>query len=52
MLDQATVTANISAADLARVRTSCADKLGLTPYQEMEGVILTYRTSAGSTFSV
>jgi catechol 2,3-dioxygenase-like lactoylglutathione lyase family enzyme len=52
MLDQATVTANIPAADLARARAFYADKLGLTPYQEMEGVVLLYRTGGGSTFSV
>ena len=52
MLDQGTVTANIPAADLARARAFYADKLGLSPYQEMEGVILIYRTTGGSTFSV
>ncbi|MEO7421543.1 MAG: VOC family protein, partial [Ornithinibacter sp.] len=52
MLDQATVTANIPAADLVRARTFYADKLGLTPHQEMEGVMLIYRTAGGSTFSI
>jgi predicted enzyme related to lactoylglutathione lyase len=52
MLDKATVTANIPAADLARARAFYADKLGLDPSQEMEGVMLLYRTGAGSTFSV
>lgn len=52
MLDEATVTANIPAADLARARAFYADKLGLTPSQEMEGIMLLYRTGAGSTFSV
>ncbi len=52
MLDKATVTANIPAADLARARAFYADKLGLSPTQEMEGVMLLYRTAAGSTFSV
>jgi predicted enzyme related to lactoylglutathione lyase len=52
MLDKATVTANIPAADLARARAFYADKLGLTPAQEMEGVMLLYRTGGGSTFSV
>ena len=52
MLDQGTVTANIPAADLARARAFYADKLGLAPYQEMEGVILIYRTTGDSTFSV
>jgi predicted enzyme related to lactoylglutathione lyase len=52
MLDKATVTANIPAADLARARAFYADKLGLTPIQEMDGIMLLYRTATGSTFSV
>jgi predicted enzyme related to lactoylglutathione lyase len=52
MLDKATVTANIPAADLARARAFYADKLGLTPTQEMEGIMLLYRTATGSVFSV
>ncbi len=52
MLDQGTVTANIPAADLERARAFYAEKLGLAPYQEMEGVALIYRTAGGSTFSV
>lgn len=52
MLDQATVTANIPAADLARARAFYADKLGLSPSQEVEGIVLLYRTAAGSAFSV
>ncbi|MEO7352193.1 MAG: VOC family protein [Marmoricola sp.] len=52
MLDQGTVTANIPAADLSRARAFYADKLGLTPSQEMEGVMLLYRTAGGSAFSV
>jgi predicted enzyme related to lactoylglutathione lyase len=52
MLDKAAVTANIPAADLARARSFYADKLGLTPVQEMEGVMLLYRTAADSWFSV
>ena len=52
MLDQGIVTANIPAADLTRAREFYADKLGLSPHQEMEGVILIYRTAGGSTFSV
>ena len=52
MLDRGTVTANIPAADLARARAFYADKLGLAPHQEMEGVVLIYRTAGGSTFSV
>ncbi len=52
MLDHGTVTANIPAADLERARAFYADKLGLSPYQEMEGVVLIYRTTGGATFSV
>ena len=52
MLEQATVTANIPAADLARARTFYAEKLGLTPDHAIEGVMLVYRTAGGSTFSV
>ncbi|ROR92617.1 VOC family protein [Nocardioides aurantiacus] len=52
MLDQAEVTANIPAADLARARAFYADKLGVTPVQEMAGVALLYRTGAGSVFTI
>ncbi len=52
MLDKAAVTANIPAADLARARAFYADALGLTPVQELEGVMLLYRTAADSTFSI
>ena len=52
MLEQGTVTANIPAADLARARAFYADKLGVTPAQEIEGIMLLYRTAAGSAFSV
>jgi predicted enzyme related to lactoylglutathione lyase len=52
MLDSGTVTANIPAGDLKRARGFYADKLGLTPSSEFEGVMLIYRTSGGSTFSI
>jgi predicted enzyme related to lactoylglutathione lyase len=52
MLEKSTVTANIPAADLKRARAFYADKLGLTPFQEMEGVVMLYRTAANSAFSV
>jgi predicted enzyme related to lactoylglutathione lyase len=52
MLGSASVTANIPAADLERARQFYADKLGLTPAQELAGVMLLYRTGAGSIFSV
>jgi len=52
MLETATITANIPAADLGRARAFYADKLGLTPAHELEGVMLVYRTDGGSTFSI
>jgi predicted enzyme related to lactoylglutathione lyase len=52
MLTSATVTANIPASDLNRARGFYADKLGLTPSFEMDGVMLIYKTGGGSTFSV
>jgi predicted enzyme related to lactoylglutathione lyase len=52
MLNSATVTANIPAADLGRARDFYADKLGLTPSFQIDGVFLLYKTAGGSTFSV
>ncbi|MFN2519326.1 MAG: VOC family protein [Jatrophihabitantaceae bacterium] len=52
MLNSATITANIPAGDLNRARDFYADKLGLTPAFEVQGVLLVYRTVGGSTFSV
>jgi predicted enzyme related to lactoylglutathione lyase len=52
MLDKGTVTANIPAADLGRARGFYADKLGLIPSQEIEGIMMLYRTAGGSAFSV
>lgn len=52
MLDHAEVTANIPAADLDRARAFYADKLGLTPTREMDGIVLLYRTAGGSVFTV
>jgi predicted enzyme related to lactoylglutathione lyase len=52
MLENGTVTANIPAADLKRAREFYADKLGVTPYSEFEGMMLLYRTAGGTTFSV
>jgi catechol 2,3-dioxygenase-like lactoylglutathione lyase family enzyme len=52
MLNSGTVTANIPAADLARARDFYADKLGLTPSSEVDGIFLLYKTDGGSTFSV
>ncbi len=52
MLNDRRVEANIPASDLDRARGFYADKLGLTPVAEVEGVQLTYRTSGGTTFTV
>ena len=52
MLDKATVTANIPAADLARARAFYADTLGLTPARELGGEALLYRTAGDSWFSI
>ena len=52
MLDSGTVTANIPAADLKRARQFYAEKLGLTPSAEFEGVMLLYKTAGGTTFSI
>ncbi|HEY6744886.1 MAG TPA: VOC family protein [Mycobacteriales bacterium] len=52
MLENGTVTANIPAADLTRARQFYADKLGVTPYSEIDGVMLVYRTAGGTVFSV
>ncbi len=47
MLTDSTVTANIPAADLGRARTFYADKLGLTPAQELPGGLV---YSTGGTY--
>ena len=52
MLSGSRVEANIPAGDLARAPDLYADKLGLTPSGEFEGVQLTYRTTGGTTFNV
>lgn len=52
MLNNGTLTANLPAADLARARAFYSDKLGLTPAQDIEGMMLIYRTDGGSTFTV
>ena len=51
MLDSGAVTANIPASDLARARSFYAEKLGLTPVAELDGMLV-YRTSGGTSFSV
>ena len=53
MLNRASVTANIPAADLDRARSFYADTLGLTPSSEMaDAGMLIYRTDGGTTFQV
>lgn len=52
MRNSGTITANIPASDLARARAFYADKLGMVPTQELEGVMLVYRTDGGTEFSV
>src|SRR5215212_4206709 len=52
MLDSGTVTANIPAADLKRAREFYAEKLGITPSAEVEGMMLLYKTAGGTTFSI
>ncbi|MGY1739110.1 MULTISPECIES: VOC family protein [unclassified Blastococcus] len=52
MLNDSRIEANIPASDLSRARDFYADKLGLTPVAEIEGVQLAYRTDGGTAFSV
>jgi predicted enzyme related to lactoylglutathione lyase len=52
MLSNSTVTANIPAGDLQRAKDFYADKLGLTPTQEMPGEVLIYRTTGGTSFQI
>jgi predicted enzyme related to lactoylglutathione lyase len=52
MLNDSKVEANIPAADLQRAKDFYADKLGLTPTQEMGGVFLTYETAGGTRFNM
>lgn len=52
MLSDAIVEANIPASDLGRARAFYEEKLGLVPSTEVEGVWLSYATSAGTRFNV
>jgi predicted enzyme related to lactoylglutathione lyase len=53
MLNRASVTANIPAADLDRARSFYPDPLGMTPSSEMaDAGMLIYRTDGGTTFQV
>jgi len=51
VLKDSKVEANIPASDLQRAKSYYADKLGLTPQAEHEGMLM-YRTAAGTAFSV
>jgi len=51
MLNDSRVEANIPAGDLQRARTFYADKLGLTPVQDL-GVNLVYETAGGTRFNL
>jgi predicted enzyme related to lactoylglutathione lyase len=52
MLSDSKVTPNIPASDLQRARDFYADKLGLSPTQELPGGVLLYRTAGGTDFQV
>ncbi len=52
MLNDSKVTANIPAGDLARARDFYADKLGLTPTQELPAEVLIYKTAGGTEFQI
>lgn len=52
MLNDSKVTANIPAGDIRRAQDFYADKLGLTPAQELPGDVLVYRTGSGTEFQV
>jgi predicted enzyme related to lactoylglutathione lyase len=52
MLNDSKVEANVPASDLQRARDFYADKLGLTPTQELPGEVLVYRTAGGTSFQV
>ena len=52
MLNNSKVMANIPASDIARARDFYADKLGLTPTQEMPGEVLVYHTGGGTDFQI
>ncbi|MBA2444104.1 MAG: VOC family protein [Nocardioidaceae bacterium] len=52
MLKSSRVEANIPAGDLKRAREFYADKLGLTPAAEYEGMAMAYRTAGGTSFNI
>jgi predicted enzyme related to lactoylglutathione lyase len=52
MLNESRVEANIPAGDLERARNFYAEKLGLTPTQQLGDEALAYRTAGGTSFNV
>ena len=52
MLTNSKVTANIPASDLSRARDFYADKMGLSPKEELPGDVLVYRTAGGTDFQL
>ncbi|MCU1615336.1 MAG: Glyoxalase/bleomycin resistance protein/dioxygenase [Frankiales bacterium] len=52
MLTNSRVEANIPAGNLRRAREFYSDKLGLEPFEEMEGVQLAYETAGGTRFTI
>ena len=52
MLSDSKVMANIPASDIGRAREFYADKLGLTPAQELGAEVLVYRTAGGTEFQI
>jgi predicted enzyme related to lactoylglutathione lyase len=52
MLTNSKVTANIPASDLSRARDFYAEKMGLTPKEELPGDVLVYRTAGGTDFQI
>jgi predicted enzyme related to lactoylglutathione lyase len=52
MLNNSRVEANIPAADLGRARDFYADRLGLTPVRELDGMQLAYETAGGTRFNL
>jgi predicted enzyme related to lactoylglutathione lyase len=52
MLNNSRVEANIPASDLKRARDFYAANLGLTPFEEMDGMQLSYETAGGTRFNL
>src|SRR3954464_12789402 len=52
MLSNSKVEANIPVHDLPRARDFYAANLGLTPFEEMDGMQLSYETAGGTRFNL